>query len=87
MNRTEIHIERLVLDGLGFGPADVRTLRAALESHLLRVFALDGAGEPALDRSVTDAFVASSRAAPGSPAGLGRDAALAIHRSIVRPAR
>ena len=74
MSRTEIHIERLVLDGLDFGAADVGTLRAALELDLGRAFARDGAREPAA-------------AAPGSPAGLGREAAQAIHRSVVGRAR
>lgn len=87
MNRTEIHIDRLVLDGLDFGPADVRTLRAALESDLARAFARDGAGQTVADGSATDAHVRSTPAAPGSPAGLGREAALAIHRRVTRPAR
>ena len=86
MNRTEIHIERLVLDGLDFGPADVRTLRAVLESDLVRVFARDGVGERVVHGSAMDAPVRSTPAAPGSPAALGGEAAIAIYRSVVRPA-
>ena len=84
MNRIEIHIERVVLDGVDFGPRDADLLRAALEAELVSVFAPQGAAETAAHRVQTEPAARSAAAGPQSPAGLGREAAMAIHRSVRR---
>lgn len=40
----ELHIERLVLDGLPIGALDGEVVRAAVEAELTRLLAIDGLG-------------------------------------------
>lgn len=84
MSRTEIHIERLVLDGLLFEPRDVGVLRAALEAELVGAFSGGGAAKAAETHCAAGTRERSTATAPGSPASLGREAAQAIHRSVAR---
>jgi hypothetical protein len=83
MSRTEIHIERLIVDGLPFAETDVRVLRSALETELADAFGA-GIGDPERAGDGTAGTEARGRVAPGSPASLGRQAARAIHRSVTR---
>jgi hypothetical protein len=83
MSRTEIHIERLIVDGLPFAETEVRVLRTALEAELADAFGAGiGAAKPTGDGVA--GTERRDRVAPGSPAALGRQAARAIHRSVTR---
>jgi hypothetical protein len=84
MSRTVIHIERLVLDGLPVGARDAGVLRAALEGELVRVFSGDETANAGESHFAAGSRERPSSIAPGTPAGLGREAAQAIHRSVVR---
>jgi len=81
MTRMQVHIERLVLDGLALDARAEEGLRASLEAELLELATGDGARSGRRG----DAGDASSRTESGekaSSATLGRMAAHAIHRHV-----
>jgi len=80
MSRTEIVIERLVLEGLELSPSEGAALAVAIETALVDVFG----GTDRDGTRVHDTGPRSSATAARTSADLGRDAALAIHRSVYR---
>ncbi|MFE2725539.1 hypothetical protein [Kitasatospora sp. NPDC059327] len=85
--RIELHIERLVLDGVG---ADPGAFRAALHAELTRLAAAAPAGAWGESRGVRG--LAAPDAAPDArgghrPAALGAAVARSVHRAVVRPDR
>jgi hypothetical protein len=83
MMRMDVHIERLVLDGLALDAQGADALRGALEANLAEIFfgaALD-------DRRAAQGTPSRDAVAPraaADAAALGREAALAIHRIVAR---
>ncbi|MEA2223721.1 MAG: hypothetical protein QOH83_2097 [Solirubrobacteraceae bacterium] len=83
MTRVELHIERLVLDGVSLGPGGERALLGALEARLTQLVAASAAGQP-----IEGGSLARVRATPMTLAGgadaasLGRGLADAVHRSL-----
>jgi hypothetical protein len=83
-----LHIERLILDGIDVEPAHRPVLQAALEAELARLLAQGGVGPglaaggavPALRG---DGFQLSGGAG-GNPRQLGRQIARAVHGGIGR---
>jgi hypothetical protein len=82
--KINVHIERLILDGLPIERRDGAAVQAAVEAELARLFHA-GQLSPALRSS---SMVAGLRAAfielpeSVSPAGLGQQIAQAVHTSL-----
>ena len=80
----ELHIERLVLDGLDVGPRDRRTLHAAIESELSRLLASGGLSSQLLSggalRSLGAGEIQVTKQISG--AQLGNQIAQAVHSGI-----
>ena len=84
-----LHIERIVLDGLNVEPRDRRTLQAAVESELARLLAGGG-----LRSEFTSSGALRSLSAgeihvtpPATGAQLGNQIAQAVHGGIGAPAQ
>ena len=81
----ELHIERLLLDGLPMNAAAVRVLRATLETQLASLLT---AAPPTLRHGYS---VPVLRAAPIGPAHVaattGRDIARSVHAALVPTGR
>jgi hypothetical protein len=91
--RIELHIERLVLDGVGVSGRDADAVRRAVASELSRLFAGTAAGAAAASAARTGAEPRSRwvrhvlapparLGSPADPAGLGRGIADSLHRGI-----
>ncbi|MGV9264244.1 hypothetical protein ACWDRR_06215 [Kitasatospora sp. NPDC003701] len=79
--RIELHIERLVLDGVGADPGELGT---ALHAELTRLLAAAPAGAWGESRSVPG--LAAPQARGGHrPAALGAAVARSVHSALVRP--
>ncbi|HKI06200.1 MAG TPA: hypothetical protein VKK31_29755 [Thermoanaerobaculia bacterium] len=79
-----LHIDRLILDGIDVGPAQRPVLQAAVEAELGRLFMEGGMGESltvggALPSLRAEGFQMSG---DGNPARLGRQIARAVYGGI-----
>lgn len=82
MTGYRVHIERLVLEGVPFDAKEVDALRVAIERTLVDV---GGAGADSHDaESRAQRETGTAPADMSRAAGLGREAALAIHRTVTR---
>ena len=84
--KIDLHIDRLILDGIDLGPAQRPLLQAALQAELGRLLAEAGiAGSLAAGGMVpsvrADGFAMSGEA---SPASLGRQIAQSVYGGIVK---
>jgi hypothetical protein len=85
MTRVELHIERLVLDGVPLGPGGERALRAALEARLTELVAASAARQPFAGESVARVRATPMTLAGGAgAAALGRGLADSVYRSLPR---
>jgi hypothetical protein len=81
MSRIQLHIERLVLDGLRLYPAERTTFQEALERELTRLLAENNAHFSAgTTPRVVSPPVSFSQSV--DPHGLARDVARSIHAGI-----
>jgi hypothetical protein len=83
-----LHIDRLVLDGLSFTPAEGARVRRALEHELARLWTQRATGTPvqALASPALRAPALTLRAgAKTSPAAVGRDAARSLFAMLEAP--
>ncbi|HSS48479.1 MAG TPA: hypothetical protein VLX28_05995 [Thermoanaerobaculia bacterium] len=81
-----LHIERLILDGIDVEPAQRPLLQAALERELGRLLAQGGVG-PALAAGGAVPSVQAGdfqMGASGNPRQLGRQIARAVHGGLAR---
>jgi len=79
-----VHIDRIVLDGFGFGPHDRATLEAALQQRLGELLAERA---PAADRAgARPTLIAPAIGVrnAGDASGLGRSVAQSLHRGLLR---
>jgi hypothetical protein len=83
MTRINVHIERLVLDGLALDARGAEALRQSIAGTLLE---LAGGGIEPGDRSAIDSTLPrdAARSTHSGAARLGRETALAIHRTVTR---
>ena len=80
-SHVEVHIERLVLDGLQLGDGDAERLRAALVTALTE--ALRGGSAAGYDRSADARRRVTTRLAPGaSPAVIGSTVGRAVATTL-----
>jgi hypothetical protein len=82
----ELHIERLVLEGVELAPGQGRLLQAAVEAELVRLLGSGGIARPlvhgaALSRVNADAIQMTNEA---GAAGLGTQIAASIYSGIGR---
>ncbi|MGI8686231.1 MAG: hypothetical protein ACR2MO_14285 [Acidimicrobiales bacterium] len=84
-----VHVERLVVDGPTYGPADGRAVADALTTELTRLLSTGEPGEPGEPGGIAAGRSAPRLPAPpvpasawSSPAALGRDAARSIHGGL-----
>src|SRR6476659_7393949 len=80
----ELHIERLVLDGLQVAPRDRAQLQAALEAELARLLAADGLRSELLSGGAMRSLGAGEIHVPNnmSPLHLGNRNAQAVHGGV-----
>lgn len=80
----ELHIERIVLDGLDVKPRDRWTLRAAVESELARLLARGGLSSQLLSGGALRSLSAGEIQVPMQTSGaqLGNQIAQAVHSGI-----
>lgn len=81
--RIELHIERLVLDGVGADPGE---LRKALHAELTTLLAAAPAGAWGESRRVPGLAAPEVRGGP-RPAALGAAVARSVHGALARPHR
>jgi hypothetical protein len=88
MTPVTLHIDRLVLDGLSFTPAQGARLQRALEHELARLWTQRAAGSPP-HAVASPALRAPSLALPAeaspSPAAVGRDVARSLFAMLGAP--
>lgn len=80
----ELHVERLILDGLAISPRHSANLKAALEAELTRLLAADGLSG-GLSRGGSVAHLPRSTiqlSGEADPTGLGQQIAAAVHGQI-----
>lgn len=80
-----LHVEKLILEGLPVTRAHGPGLQAAVQAELARLLGEQGLGRA---QAATEAFrpAGAIRLPPGaSPGQLGRQIARAVHRSIAPP--
>ena len=80
--RVNVHVERLVLDGLPVGSGEVPALQQALEMELAVLFTGDAETPLPPGGAVPRLRAEMAAAAPGDPHGWGRGVAGAVHRVI-----
>lgn len=80
----ELHIERIVLDGLDVGPRDRRTLQATIETELVRLLTSGGVSSQLLSGGALRSLSAGEIQVPirASGAELGNQIAQAVHSGI-----
>ncbi len=80
----ELHIERLVLDGIDIPPGRGEQLRAAVSAELTRLLRDGGLSSPILRGGTVDRLHVPSvkLPAPGAAADLGRFAGGAIYEGL-----
>jgi hypothetical protein len=80
----ELHIERIVLDGLDVGPRDRPTLQATIESELVRLLTSGGVSSQLLSGGALRSLSAGEIQVPirASGAELGIQIAQAVHSGI-----
>ena len=79
-----LHIERLVLNGVSLGPGQGPRVQAAVETELSRLLAADGLG-PSLASGARLPSVPGGRiklASSNDPAHLGTEVAHAVHNGL-----
>ena len=79
-----LHIERLILDGVNIPPGQCHLLRASVETDLARLFA-DGGVSPSLSEGVTLPHVSANGiqlAGINDPVQLGRQIAQSVYGGI-----
>jgi hypothetical protein len=84
--RIDLHIERLVLDGLAVTAADAQRVRTAMEDEVTRLLA-GGALNPAFATGGAVPRIAAPQISLGPrerPDGIGRAVARSVHRGIGR---
>lgn len=81
-----IHIERLVLDGLNLVPGQRELLQAALETELARLLAAGGLSPDLVSGGARPSLEAGSiqLASDGNPTRLGQQIAQAVYGGIGR---
>ncbi len=79
-----LHIERLILDGISLSPGDRPMLRAAVEGELSRLLAQDGLNSTLHSGGAfyNVGAVGIQLANDGSPALLGKQIAVAVYGGI-----
>lgn len=83
MTHVELHIERLVLDGVALGPGGERALHLALEARLTELVAGGAVGQAFEAGSVARVRATPLTLANGaSAAALGRGLGDAVYRSL-----
>jgi hypothetical protein len=85
MNSIELHIERLVLDGLPLDSRQARQVQGAIEAHLTQL--LSAGGSPSAPQMGSGAVPRLSGGtvtwnAAGGPGALGQQVGAAVFRSI-----
>ena len=82
--KIDLHIERLVLDGIDVGPAQRPHLQAAVEAELGRLLAEGGIGDGLAGGGAVPAVRAEGFAlsADGSPVSLGQQIARSVYGGI-----
>jgi hypothetical protein len=82
--RINLHVERLVLDGVPGVEGRGAALRAAVEAELVRLLAADPSGASLLRSMAVPALRAAPVAADPSPQGFGAAIASSVHGAVVR---
>jgi len=84
--KIDLHIERLVLDGIDVGPAQRPHLQAAVETELGRLLAEGGIGDGLAGGGAVPAVRAEGFqiGGEGSPVQLGRQIARSVYGGIVK---
>jgi hypothetical protein len=79
-----LHIERLILDGLPIGHGQGRFVKAAVEAELMRLIAEDGLNQDFLSEGAVPSVKAEGIQLKndGSPAALGHQIAKAVYGEI-----
>ena len=80
MNRIELHIERVVLDGVPLAPGGERSFKEALANEMTRLL-----GETPTMSFRTMPSARASIVSDGNPERLGRHVAQGVHQSIHVP--
>lgn len=83
----ELHIERLILDGLAIEPRQHAHVQAAVEAELTRLLAADGLSSRLLSGGTLPHLAATSIQLSGqpNPIDLGQQIAGAVHGRIGNP--
>jgi hypothetical protein len=82
VTRVELHIERLILDGIALGPAGERELQGALQARLTDLFGEAGPGVRVGGGSVARMRAAPMALAGDDPATLGSRLADVVYTSL-----
>jgi hypothetical protein len=79
--RIEVHIDRLVLDGLPIAPSDGARIRTAVQRELGRMLVLDGVSDRMRARGATDRLSAPRirLSATHTPERIGREIAHSVY--------
>lgn len=80
----ELHVERLILDGLAVPPRDRINIKAAVEAELARLLTADGLSAALLSGGSVAHLPQSSIqiSSDANPTGLGQQIAAAVHGQI-----
>jgi hypothetical protein len=84
MTTIDLHIERLVLDGVALDPRHARQMQGAVEKHLAHLLTT-GARRPALERGGAVPTLSGETIGwqtSSGPAALGEQVAGAVYRSF-----
>lgn len=82
--KINLHIERLVLDGVTLGPAERSLVQASLVNKLVQLFAAGGISERLADGAAISALAGTGIRLHGStsPSNLGEQLAQSIYGGI-----
>ena len=80
----DLHVERLILDGLAVSPRDRLNIWAAVEAELARLLTADGLSGALLNGGPVANLSGSSIQITGNadPTGMGQQIAAAVHGQI-----
>jgi hypothetical protein len=82
--RIELHVERLVLDGVDLPPQGARPFRAAFSSELERLFATGDVSGLLRSGSALDSLAGAPVQTGMKPTAIGISIARAVHREVAR---
>jgi len=89
MNDVELHIERLILDGVPIGSGDAAIVQSVVEAELARLISAEGLSSSVLSggaHSVLRGSTVRASAATG-PREWGTQIARAVHSGLGSPAK